>query len=81
MLEVCGGRGGVTRACRKRGILCGPVIELALGYDVFDASLFDWLLRLSLSFANILYAPGTTVHELLVSQEASDAGLTLTGGL
>ena len=63
MIEVCGGRGGVTKACRQRGMFCGPVIELALGYDVFDATLFDWLLRLSLSgrvFCILLEPPCTS---------------------
>ena len=48
VVEVCGGMGGITKACTRRGVRCGPVVELALGYDVFDAGLFEGLLRLAL---------------------------------
>ena len=48
VVEVCGGMGGITKACARRGMRCGPVIELAPGYDVFDAGLFERLMRLAL---------------------------------
>ena len=47
MLEVCGGAGGISQICDKRGILGGPVVELKSGFDLLDESIFIWLLRLS----------------------------------
>ena len=49
MIEVRGGKGGVTRSCVARGIHCGPVIEIKLGWNIFENGLFEWLMRLSLS--------------------------------
>ena len=49
VLEVCGGSGGISRACEKRGIRRGPVIELKTGFDLFDEALFMWVLRMCLS--------------------------------
>ena len=63
VLEVCGGAGGISQACGKRNIRCGPVIEIKNGLDFLDESLFIWLLRLSLAgriWLAVLEPPCTT---------------------
>ena len=40
VLEVCGGAGGISQACGKRNIRCGPVIEIKNGLDFLDEALF-----------------------------------------
>ena len=44
VIEICGGKGGITSSCRKRGIYCGPVIEVQDGWDLLDPILVPWLL-------------------------------------
>ena len=63
VLEVCGGKGGISGACRKASIYCGPVIELADGFDLLSGSLFFLLLRLCLAgrvWLAVLEPPCTT---------------------
>ena len=48
VIEVCGGWGGITIHCQRRGFCTGPVIELKKGWDQFASGLFFWLLRLCL---------------------------------
>ena len=61
--KCVGGSGGFSGACRKASIYCGPVIELADGFDVLSGSLFFLLLRLCLAgrvWLAVLEPPCTT---------------------
>ena len=49
VIEICGGKGGITKHCSNRGISCGPIIEIQRGWNLLEDGLFDWLLRLSLA--------------------------------
>ena len=63
VIEICGGKGGITSSCRKRGIYCGPVIEIQDGWDLLDPNIVLWLLRLSIAgraWVMILEPPCTT---------------------
>ena len=63
VIEICGGKGGITSSCRKKGVYCGPVIEIQDGWDLLDPNLFLWLLRLSLAgrvWLMVLEPPCTT---------------------
>ena len=63
VIEICGGAGGISSACGRRNVSCGPVIEIKKGMDFLDESLFNWLIRLSLAgriWVAILEPPCTT---------------------
>ena len=61
--KCAGSAGGISHACGKRNIRCGPVIEIKNGLDFLDEALFIWLIRLSLSgriWLAVLEPPCTT---------------------
>ena len=63
VLEVCGGKGGISMECRKAGVFCGPVIEIADGFDLLCGDLFMLLMRLCLAgrvWLAVLEPPCTT---------------------
>jgi hypothetical protein len=42
VMEVCGGVGGIGKACRKFGLVAGPSVELKFGGDLLSAEVWAW---------------------------------------
>lgn len=49
VVEICGGKGGITQRCIARGLSCGPIINIQRCCDLLEERLFEWLLRLALA--------------------------------
>ena len=49
VVEMCGGKGGITQRCTARGFGCGHIIKIQRGWDLLEEGLFERLLRLAIA--------------------------------
>ena len=79
VMEVCGGWGGITMHCQRRGLCTGPVIELKKGWDLFAPG-FPLVITLDTGRPDLVLVPGAALHHFLDRSEPEPRSKLLPEG-